>query len=340
MGPHHADFVTIKQGATMSNAKCHPATAEDRTVLKNIVLEKNTFVGLMSMIQGGVTLEEGSAVATTTRCTKSLKKGQKQIGNKIMEAPKETKKKDADEEPDLMSSLTAFDLLKDLTVALVLRLFVNVGFILGMSAAVAVCFYANDYLPLPIVIAVAVAAVSFFVGVIYAKIIERVLHPRVVADLTLGQDFGANTWIQYLQGLYLSQAYTFSVINGSWIAAGFHRLLGADTPLDAQWYSTAIRDQCLLKVGSNSVIDQGAYMVGHVGQPGGTLSFKKASLGDNCTLHPQAIILSGQHMKDNSTLDLYSHSHIEKVIPENKHYTGNPAMHSTNSRVDIVASAF
>merc|ERR1719272_928482 len=162
-----------------------------------------------------------------------------------------------------------------------------------------------------------------------------VLHPRIACELTLGSDVRAACWLQYLQGLYLSQAYTFSVINGSWICAAMHKMLGADTPLDAQWYSTAVRDQCLLKVGHNSVIDSSAYLVGHVGQPGGVLSFKHTSMGDNCTLHPHSIILSGQHMKDNATLDLYSHSHIEKVIPEGKHYTGNPAAHATNSRVNM-----
>merc|ERR1719389_265449 len=85
MSPHHADFVTIKDGANMSNAKCHPSTAENRKVLKNIVLEENTFVGLMSIVQGGVTLGKGATVATTTKCTRSLTEGQIQIGEKIMQ---------------------------------------------------------------------------------------------------------------------------------------------------------------------------------------------------------------------------------------------------------------
>merc|ERR1719238_2037189 len=107
--------------------------------------------------------------------------------------------------------------------------------------------------------------------------IEYMLHPRVEEEISM-DDPRARLWLQYLQGLYLSQGYTFSMINGSWIAAWFHRMLGADTPLDAQWYSTAIRDQCLLKVGHNAVIDRTSYMVGHVGQPGGVLSFKRAYL--------------------------------------------------------------
>jgi len=335
MSPHHADFITIKAGANMSNAKCHPSTAENRKVLKNIVLEENTFVGLQSLIQGGVTLAKGSAVATTTRCTKSLKEGQTQIGQRIMEATK----KDDDKSEDTMGNLTWVDLLMDFGIAFGIRVFVNLGFILGMSAAICVTFYANDYVPIPVTITVAVLAVSFFVGVVYAWVMEKILHPRVVADLTIGKDLTASAWLQYLQGLYLSQAYTFSFINGSWVAAAFHKMLGADTPLDAQWYSTAIRDQCLLKVGHNSVIDQCAYLVGHVGQPGGVLSFKTATLGDNCTVHPHAIMLSGQHMKDNSSLDLWSHSHIEKVIPENKHVTGNPAVNAVNSRVNMIGSA-
>jgi len=334
MSPHHADFITIKEGANMSNAKCHPSTAADRKVLKNIVLERNTFVGLQSLVQGGVTMAEGSAVATCTRCTSSLAAGQTQIGNKIMEAQKKTDDSQLD-----FTQMQWYHLAQDLAIALFLRTFVNIGFILGMSAAITVTFYANDFLPMPLVICVAICSVSFFVGVVYAWIMERILHPRKVADLTIGNDMAASTWLQYLQGLYLSQAYTFSFINGSWIAAVFHKLLGADTPLDAQWYSTAIRDQCLLKVGQNSVIDQFSYLVGHVGQPGGVLSFKKASVGDNCTVHPCAIILSGQHMKNNSTLDMWSHSHIEKVIPENKHYSGNPATSTANSRVNMIGAA-
>jgi acetyltransferase-like isoleucine patch superfamily enzyme len=129
------------------------------------------------------------------------------------------------------------------------------------------------------------------------------------------------------------------MINGSALCALCHKILGADCPLDSQWYSTAVRDQCLLKVGHNSVIDSMAYLVGHAGQPGGALSFKKATLGDNCTLHPGAIILSGQTLKSGSTLVMWSHSHIEKVIPENKFYTGNPAGPQVNSRVNKIAAA-
>jgi len=335
MSPHHADFITIKNGANMSNARCHPATAEDRTILKNIVLEESTFVGLMSIVQGGVTVGKGAAVATTTRCTKSLSPGQKQIGQSIMEPSKKTES----ESPDF-DSITTADLAKDLAQSLLLRLFINAGFMLGLSAAVAVCFMAAEVLPIQLVIVIAVLAVSFFLGVVYAKIVEMILHPRVPCELGIGQDNRAVMWLQYLQGLYLSQAYTFSFINGSWICAAMHKMLGADTPLDAQWYSTAIRDQCLLKVGHNSVIDSTAYLVGHVGQPGGVLSFKKTSLGDNCTLHPGSIILSGQHAKDGATLDMWSHSHIEKIIPAGKFLTGNPATASVNSRANMIASGF
>merc|ERR1719191_2071398 len=83
MGPHHADFITIKDGANMSNARCHPSTAENRKVLKNIVLEENTFVGLMSIVQGGVTMGKGAAVATTTRCKTSIPANQILIGEKL-----------------------------------------------------------------------------------------------------------------------------------------------------------------------------------------------------------------------------------------------------------------
>merc|ERR1719160_2158103 len=193
------------------------------------------------------------------------------------------------------AQITTWDLALDLGIALSLRLVVNAGFVFFLACTVAVCFVANDFLPIVLVIPVAFILASFFLGVAYAKLMEALLHPRIVADLTIGQDLKASTWLQYLQALYLSQAYTFSMINGSALCALCHNILGADCPLDSQWYSTAIRDQCLLKVGHNSVIDTMAYLVGHVGQPGGVLSFKKSVLGDNCTLHPHAIILSGQH---------------------------------------------
>jgi hypothetical protein len=250
-------------------------------------------------------------------------------------------KKDKDKAADVdFTQITTLDLAKDLAVALALRVLVNAGFIFFLACTVAACFVANDFLPVVLVVPAAFLLASFFLGVAYAKLMEMLLHPKIVADLTIGQDIKASTWLQYLQALYLSQAYTFSMVNGSALCAAMHKILGADCPLDAQWYSTAIRDQCLLKVGHNSVIDSGAYLVGHVGQPGGVLSFKKASLGDNCTLHPGAIILSGQHLKSGSTLDMYSHSHIEKIIPENKFYTGNPASAEVNSRVNKIAAGF
>jgi len=335
MNPWHADFMTVKDGANMSNAKLHPSTPEKNTVLKNIVLEENTFVGLMSLVSGGVTLHQGSAVATTTKCTQDVQTGQTLIGQKIMNDTKKDKSENFD-----FSQMGAKDLATDLSIALGLRLVVNAGFVFFLGCAVAVCFVANDFLPIVLIIPLAFILVSFFLGVVYAKLMETLLHPKIVADLKIGQDWKASTWLQYLQALYLSQAYTFSMVNGSALCAAMHKILGADTPLDAQWYSTAIRDQCLLKVGHNSVIDSTAYLVGHVGQPGGVLSFKKASLGDNCTLHPGAIILSGQHAKNGSTLDLWSHSHIEKVIPENKFYTGNPAASQVNTRVNQIAAAF
>eukprot|EP00746_Dinoflagellata_sp_MGD_P160230 gnl/MRDRNA2_/MRDRNA2_86824_c0_seq1.p1 gnl/MRDRNA2_/MRDRNA2_86824_c0~~gnl/MRDRNA2_/MRDRNA2_86824_c0_seq1.p1 ORF type:complete len:1493 (+),score=413.45 gnl/MRDRNA2_/MRDRNA2_86824_c0_seq1:82-4560(+) len=335
MNPWHADFMTIKDGANMSNAKLHPSTPEKRNVLKNIVLEENTFVGLMSLVSGGVTLHKGSAVATTTRCTQDVHAGQTLIGQKLMG---DAKKDQAKAEELDFSKITTGALALDLAIALGLRVVVNAGFIFFLACTVAACFVANDFLPVVLVVPAAFLLASFFLGVAYAKLMEMLLHPKIVADLTIGQDIKASTWLQYLQALYLSQAYTFSMVNGSALCAAMHKILGADCPLDAQWYSTAIRDQCLLKVGHNSVVDSTAYLVGHVGQPGGVLSFKKASLGDNCTLHPGSIILSGQHLKSGSTLDMYSHSHIEKIIPENKFYSGNPASAEVNSRVNKIAA--
>lgn len=332
MGPHHGDFITVKDGANMSNAKCHPATAANRKVLKDIVIEENAFVGLQSIVQGGVTVGKGAAVATTTRCTTSLKAGEKQLGAKIISAKTEASADGFD-----FASIKWYMLVFDLIISLSIRSFVNLGFVLGLTCAVYTCFLASTVLPIALVIVVAVFSVSFFVGVVYAKVMVTLLHPRMETLLQMGSVKGA-CWLQYLQALYLSQAYTFSVINGSWMAAAAHKLLGADTPLDAQWYGV-IRDQCLLKCGHDAVIDRSAYFVGHVGQPGGVLSFEKTTLGDRAQLHPHAIVLSGQSVGKNATLDLWSHSHIETVIPEGKFYTGNPASASAESRVDLIFAA-
>lgn len=84
------------------------------------------------------------------------------------------------------------------------------------------------------------------------------------------------------------------------------------------------------------MVDRDAYMVGHVGQPGGVLSFKRAYLGDGAQLHPKSILFSGQRLGDDATLDFYSHSHLEKNVPANKFYSGNPASNVKNSRIDEI----
>lgn len=252
------------------------------------------------------------------------------LGEKIISAKSEASSDSFD-----FSQITGCQLGQELLVSLLIRTGVNIGFILFLSGAVASCFLAAEILPLPLVIVFAVFSVTFFVGLAYAFVSVKILHPGVETDLQMGS-WKAACWLQYLQALFLSQAYTSSLINGSWMAAAVHKLLGADTPLDAQWYGT-IRDQCLLKCGHDAVIDKSAYFVGHVGTPSGALKFEKTTIGDRGQLHPHAIVLSGQSLGKNATLDVYSHSHIETVIPEGKFYSGNPACASNEPRVDLIA---
>jgi hypothetical protein len=290
---------------------------------------------LMSLVQGGVTLGTCSAVATTSHCKQSLAPYSKQLGTMVMKAAP------GDELPESqdnfeVSNLTFFlNSLPDIVATIALRLFVLGGYILGVSCVVAMCMYAMDFVPVALILALAVVGICFFLGVVYMWIIQLALHPRCEKKIPM-MSTTAMAWMQYLQALYLSQQYTLPLINGSWMAALAHKLLGADTPLDAQFYSVSIRDQTLLTLGHNAVIDRNAYMVGHSGQPDWTLRFMRSSLGDNAMVHPKAIILDGQHLGKGATLDFYSHSHIESSVPENMFYRGNPATADPNSCVDAL----
>merc|ERR1719473_464506 len=135
MSAHHADFITIKDGANMSNASCHPSTAENRKVLKNIVLEENTFVGLMSLVQGGVTLGKGSAVATTSLCKESLEPGQKLLGKMLMKAPP-AEELPSEPPSEMISGNLLFFLaqVQEACAVMVLRCVVLGGYILGVTA--------------------------------------------------------------------------------------------------------------------------------------------------------------------------------------------------------------
>jgi len=338
MVPQHADFITIKKGANLSNCQLHPGSTEDSKILRPIVLEENTFVGLMSLVQGGVTLGACSAVATTSLCKQSLAPYSKQLGAMHMKAPPADELPTGNDDFEVSDFMFFMSMLPSIVATMLMRAYVLGGYMLGVSCVVAVCMGSMDYVPMALILAVAVFGICFFLGVLYMWVMQYSLHPRQEVKLGM-MSVWAMCWMQYLQALYLSQAYTLSLINGSWMAAFSHRLLGADTPLDAQWYSVSVRDQPLLTVGHNAVIDRNAYLVGHSGQPDWSLRYMRSSLGDNAVVHPKGIILDGQHLGKGATLDFYSHSHIENGVPENMFYRGNPAAADPNSCVDALNAA-
>jgi hypothetical protein len=208
--------------------------------------------------------------------------------------------------------------------SLVIRFFVLSTYILSVAAGAAVCMVMYNYVPIILLIPLGLASFVFFLGVVFMTVIAFALHPRKETKLP-SMSIVSAAWMQYLQALYLSQQYTLSMINGSWMAAWSHKILGADTPLDAQWYSSNIRDHMLLTVGHNAVIDRNAYLVGHSGQPDWTLGFRRSSVGDNAVVHSKAIMLDGMHLGKGATLDFYAHSHLDSYMAENKCYSGRPA---------------
>merc|ERR1719158_2484286 len=119
-----------------------------------------------------------------------------------------------------------------------------------------------DFVPMPLILALAVLGILSVLGVAYMWLIQLALHPRCEKKIPM-MSYTAMAWMQYLQALYKSQEYTLPIINGSWMAALAHRLLGADIPLDAQFYSVSVRDHPLLSAGHNAVLDRNAYLVGH-----------------------------------------------------------------------------
>merc|ERR1719321_293693 len=137
MAPHHADFITIEKGANLSNCQCHPGSPEDSKVLRPIVLGENSFVGLMSLVQGGVTLGECSAVATTSHCTQSLAPYSKQLGAMHMKAPPAEELPTSNDDFEMTDFRYFLAMLPSILGTLVIRCFVMAGYILGVSCVVA-----------------------------------------------------------------------------------------------------------------------------------------------------------------------------------------------------------
>merc|ERR550514_842678 len=123
-------------------------------------------------------------------------------------------------------------------------------------------------------------------------------------------------------------------VNGSWLCALVHRLLGADAPLSVQWLSSDVTDHSLLRLEADAVVDRSAVLTGHSSQPDGTLNFRKTGVGRAAVLHPYAMALDGTSLGDESTLDLMSHFHLAAHIPEREFWSDAPARAVRNSRVN------
>merc|ERR1719502_4843 len=196
MLPHHADFVTIKKGANMSNCVCHPSTAENSKVYKDIVLEENTFVGLMSLVQGGVTLGTCSAVATTSHCKQSLTPYSKQLGAMHMKAPPADELPTGNDDFEVSDFMFFMSMLPSIVATMLMRAYVLGGYMLGVSCVVAVCIGSMDYVPMALILAVAVFGICFFLGVLYMWVMQYSLHPR--QEIKLGMmSVWAMCWMQY-----------------------------------------------------------------------------------------------------------------------------------------------
>jgi len=262
-------------------------------------------------------------VATLSKCTESLDPGQQQIG----EVRRNGKMMKIEQEEPGYGTL-AYSLAFDIVV----RTLVLATFVASCVPCVWVAGAVWTILEPTIGAALALipAVISFYgvmmvvVGVGFARLSQLCLHPGregKVPNLSItGQ-----LWMHYLQAIYLSQGYVLQAVNGGVCATLLHKAIGADTDINALWFSHAIRDHCILKAEANAVIDSGAYFVAHVGEPGGMMLFEKTTIKENACLHPYAILLAGQFLGNNSTLDSRAHCHFDKLITDNLFWTGSPA---------------
>jgi hypothetical protein len=168
----------------------------------------------------------------------------------------------------------------------------------------------------------------FLVGVVFARMSQFFLHPQREGKVDQ-MGLGGRLWMHYLQAIYFAQTYTLQAVNGGVMATLLHKLCGAKTDMSAIWFASSVRDHCILSADANAVIDGGAYFVGHVGQPGGFMLFEKANVGSNACLHPYSILLAGQWLGNNSSLDSRGHCHFDKLITDNMFWHGSPAAGTT-----------
>lgn len=296
--------------------------------MKEIVVESSAFIGLKSIVQGGTRLEPYSSVATMTRCTKSLKSGQKLIGEHIIDGEfKEMK---------LNNAAMVWMLVKEFILELIVRVYMLTIFVITVGLCIAVgCYTRQAGASVAITVSAVFIAVLLLIGVVYGRFMTMTLHP-CKPHVFSGADYGFSLWLGYLQATYYTQMYTLPLCHGSWIRALLEKLNGADTPLDAQWYASSIRDHPLLKVGKNAVLDSSSYLVGHSGQADGTLRFATSSVGEEAVLHPYAIMLDGQQLGDKSTLDMWSHSHLESFLKSNTFWANSPARPDKVSRINTL----
>merc|ERR1719161_2092475 len=193
-------------------------------------------------------------------------------------------------------------------------------------------------------------------GLAVLPLTAGVLYTRVMHTILVGAKPGTRSireemlWAQYLQALFLSQWFTLGMVNGSWLCALLHRLCGAKTSLDTTWLSFNVRDHPMLTAESGAVIDRCGYFVGHkhdVNRKDDNLGFQgrvsseeenffqmcPSTLGKEACIHPYAIILAGQSIRQNGSLDANSHSHMEGTIPRYEHWGGIPARKLEHSRL-------
>lgn len=322
--PWHADYMTAEKFSFISNALLHPGTIEDHRILKKIHLSEGSFVGLQSIVWGGSTLAPQATAATLSRCTDSLEAGQQVIG--------ETKRTGQVVRADGNSEKGYAFLLYSFVFDIIVRILT----LATLVAGVVICTWTSGIVvttlepTFGVALSLIPAITTFYltllllIGVVFARLSQFFLHPgregKVDQLSVVGQ-----LWMHYLQAIYLSQSYVVQAVNGGAMATLLHKMIGAETDMSAIWFSHAIRDHCILKADANAVIDSGAYFVGHVGQPGGFMLFEKTTIGSNACLHPYSILLAGQWLGTNSSLDCRGHCHFDKLITDNMFWTGSPA---------------
>lgn len=328
-----ADLVEVESDNIFVSSvavRCDRSVGNGYRSRRPLRLGSNSWVGLATVLEGGVTLNRRSAVGAASFLPAGTEVDERStaFGNPHMiEKGAAGAVLDSTEAAGAGSSP-----LGELAHVCMCLLQVAVAFACVLPAY-ELGRYFNTTLGLPVEVSLLLVAVDAVALVVSLCLCALAFKWALVGHTAEGErpatSLNSSFFVRYAGANrfnYYVRVYVLQLLHGTIWSVWYHRAMGADISSSALIYTASVLDHDQLTIAEGAVLDVDCYAICHVLQQQ-HFYVGPMRVGRRSVMQPHAVCFNNDHVEDGATLGALSKCFPGQAVRSGEHWQGNPAHH-------------